>query len=49
MININVCEVGTVVVKTTSNKDLLKEKNTQEVSATKDLETKESELTPRKS
>jgi len=48
MMNINVCTVGTVVVKTTNNKDLLKETSTQEVSATKDLETKDSESTPRK-
>lgn len=49
MLNINVCQVGTVVVKTTSNKDSLHETNTQEVDADKDLETKDLESTPRKS
>jgi len=48
MMHINVCEVGTVVVKTTSNKDLPKETNTQEVDVTKDLDTEGLELTPRK-
>jgi len=48
MMHINVCEVGTVVVKTTSNKDLPKETNTQGVDVTKDLDTKGLESTPRK-
>lgn len=52
MMNINVCTVGTVTVKTTNNKEAVNTLIAQDATSSKDLETKEhtdTESTLRKS